>query len=108
VGWLDRDNRWVARLARRRRRESDGVLDVIDLGFDALEVLRVNPEYPVFGAEQQDGLEDELQPLALPVLEGAGDELVPVIRPLEGLAVGLLSAGEFGELRDELGRPMIR
>jgi hypothetical protein len=56
----------------------------------------------VLGAEQQDGLEYQLQPLALPILERAGEECTPVLRPDERLTVGRLITAELTQLEEEL------
>jgi hypothetical protein len=94
--------------AFRGSRHPQGKFDLIDLGLDAFEVLGVDLEDQVLGAEQENCLEDQLKPLALPVLKGAGKEILEIAAPFERLAVRLLCAGVFGELCDEVPRPRSR
>lgn len=53
----------------------------IDLLLNSLQVLRVNPEYPVLRAQEQNGLEYQLEPFALPILKCGGPELRPALFP---------------------------
>src|SRR3954452_2048041 len=87
-----------AHSAGRRSRQAEPVLDVVDLGLDALDVFCINLEQPVLGTEQQDALEYQLQPLAVPFFKGACKDLREVLIPSEWLAELPLGAGEVGKL----------
>lgn len=60
---------------------SDGGLDRIDLAFNTFQVLSVDLEDQVLCSEKKDRLEYQLEPFALPVLEGGREERRPEVRP---------------------------
>jgi hypothetical protein len=59
----------------------------------------------MLGAEQQDRLEDQLQPFAVPVLEASGEEGRKEFGPGKGLTVHLLVAADLAQLAEELPQP---
>jgi hypothetical protein len=93
---------WIEPLRRRWSRNTQTIPDIVEFRLDAFHVLRIHAEDPMLGAEQKDGLEYQPQPLILPVLQCAGEELTQVAAPFERLPVRLLVGGVLGKLREEL------
>ena len=61
------------------------LLDLGEVQLDLLHVAGISLEQHVLHAQQHDGLDQKLEPLALPVLEGSAEESGPELVHLERL-----------------------
>lgn len=81
------------------------LLDLGQIQLDLFHVLSVDLEEHVLQPQQYDGLNEQLEPLALPVLECGAEEPRPELLHRERLAVLARLVANLDQHRDELPRP---